>query len=54
MLYQIIASDFVAGVVIDNIICVDAAPIIAWFKKHSLCFIQDYCTARKWNIRRVI
>ena len=53
MLYRIEALHFVAGLEIDNIICIKAAPILKRLIGHSLCYIQDVVAENCWKIEEV-
>lgn len=48
--YRILAPHFVAGVVADDDIIIQAAPIVGWSVGNSFTDFRDYCQKRGWLI----
>jgi hypothetical protein len=49
MLVQIQAEHFCAGLVLENEICVDAAPIIKYMLGWNRERIRNYCRKKGWR-----
>ena len=52
MILRILSRYFVAGVVLENGIAVQAAPIIKYFVGQSLSEIEWCCRQRGWVVER--
>jgi len=52
-MYRIEAPHFVAGVILENSICIKAAPIVSWMWNNSLHAITEYCKFKGWKIKEV-
>jgi len=52
-LYRITAPHFVAGVLIEDGVVRDAAPILKRSVGRSLAHLEGFCAARNWGIEKV-
>ena len=51
MLVQITSSYFCAGIILENGICIEAAPIVKYMKGWDRPKIRDYCKYKKWSAK---
>jgi len=49
-LLQITAPHFCAGIIIDNYICVKAAPILKWAINKNTPFLFEYFKWKGWKV----
>lgn len=49
MLVRVVASHFVAGIVITGDVCTEAAPILRWAIGKRREFLSDYFRKKKWK-----
>jgi hypothetical protein len=52
-LFQIIAPDFVAGIIVADGFVIRAAPILAWAHDRTIESFSDYCKEKHWQIIEV-
>jgi len=48
-LYQIVAPHFVAGLVMRDVRCADAAPILGWAVGKSYAELDGYFRRKQWR-----
>ena len=53
MLYAINSKYFSAGLIVDNGVVSDAAPIIKWMRGKSMDYVIEYCGKKGWKIEVV-
>lgn len=49
MLIRVVAPHFVAGLIIENDICTEAAPILQWAKGWTRDRLRDYFSKKGWK-----
>lgn len=49
-LVRIQASYFVAGVLMENNVCIQAAPILGWMVGQNAFRLSTYCTEKGWKV----
>jgi hypothetical protein len=54
MIIQITSNYFTAGCVLEDSICIRAAPIIHYLKGKDLSFIEFYCKKKKWKLIKIV
>ena len=53
MILQITSNYFCAGCVLEDCICIRAAPIINYMKGKTIDFILNYCKKKNWKITKI-
>jgi hypothetical protein len=49
-LYQITSSYFCAGIIVNDGVIVQAAPILKWSIGHTFEYFRAYCRTKYWAI----
>lgn len=49
MLVQITSSYFCAGIVLEDDVCTEAAPILKYMRGWGRLRIRDYCRSKGWK-----
>jgi hypothetical protein len=48
-LAQIYATHFTAGIVLDDDVVIEAAPIVRYMKGWKRATVADYCRVKRWG-----
>jgi hypothetical protein len=53
ILYRVEAPHFVAGIVFQKELAINAAPILKWSIGKNIVFLRNYFNRKKWRFKRI-
>lgn len=54
LLVRVVAPHFVAGLIVDNGVCVEAAPILRWAVGKRSDWLRGYFVRKRWQARILV